>query len=347
MRRAMIHPLTSVRFFAALAVVIFHYNRKLEIFPGDIANFGYEAVTFFFILSGFILTYTHGERVGMNVSISKFALSRFARIYPAYILALCIALPFSIKSASAGMALVPAMVQAWWPMASLLWNSPAWSLSNEMFFYAVYPAIWWTICRLPQPMVLLSAAMAVIAALVLKANTGFSHDFSAYFPVLNLPQFLLGVALGKQFIERGRFAYSNALLGVSTLSLGFVIFDRAPAGWDSAALCIIFGVMIYSLAGVEGLSKTVLSTKALVALGESSYAIYILHVPIWQWWDRVFRVQANILMSPHLDFATYLSFTILVSMLTTSLFERPARKWLTRAFNRERASEDLKPVVAS
>jgi peptidoglycan/LPS O-acetylase OafA/YrhL len=85
MGRPNILPLTSFRFIAALMVVIFHYDRKLELFPAGLASFGYEAVTFFFILSGFILTYTHGRDDGLNVSIQQFARSRLVRIVPAYV----------------------------------------------------------------------------------------------------------------------------------------------------------------------------------------------------------------------------------------------------------------------
>ena len=51
--------LTSLRFFAAIFVVIFHYNLPHPIFPRWLSDFGYEPVTFFFILSGFILTYAN------------------------------------------------------------------------------------------------------------------------------------------------------------------------------------------------------------------------------------------------------------------------------------------------
>lgn len=52
-----IPALTSLRFFAAALVVIFHYPGKQDVFPQLFWRFGYEAVTFFFVLSGFILTY--------------------------------------------------------------------------------------------------------------------------------------------------------------------------------------------------------------------------------------------------------------------------------------------------
>jgi len=81
--------LTSLRFFAALEVVLFHYCIVHPDFPHWLANIGYDAVTFFFVLSGFILTYAHGPiPSGADTSFQKFALTRLARIYPAYFLGL-------------------------------------------------------------------------------------------------------------------------------------------------------------------------------------------------------------------------------------------------------------------
>ena len=98
LRRPNIPALTTLRFFAALLVVIFHYNLTAPIFPFALAHFGYQAVTFFFILSGFILTYTHGTSVGLNVSLREFFAARIAQISPAYYLALILALPFFVRS---------------------------------------------------------------------------------------------------------------------------------------------------------------------------------------------------------------------------------------------------------
>ena len=82
-------PLTSLRFFAASGVVIFHYNLTSPVFPKVVASFGYEAVTFFFVLSGFILAYAHGiPGAGMNVSAKQFFIARFVRIWPVYALSI-------------------------------------------------------------------------------------------------------------------------------------------------------------------------------------------------------------------------------------------------------------------
>ena len=94
--RPRLHALTTLRFFAALHVVLFHM-RVIGILPGgpwwfhNFASIGFVGVNFFFVLSGFILVYTYD---GPDLNVRKFWWARFARIYPAYILSLVVAAPF-------------------------------------------------------------------------------------------------------------------------------------------------------------------------------------------------------------------------------------------------------------
>jgi len=340
--RPIIKPLTSARFFAALLVVIFHYDKKLLIFPAGLADFGYEAVTFFFILSGFVLTYTHGGDDGLNVSVSQFARSRLLRIAPSYFLALIVAAPFVVAAAlKAGHldvenTLVPLMLQSWWPPAALLWNSPAWSLSNEIFFYALYPAIWWAWSRLDSIISLTMACALVLAvATIRSACPDISpawHNFAAYFPLLNLPQFVLGVTLGKLFLSKGPTASSNSIFLASISALILVICFKVTQPWlsNNIILCAVFGAMIYAVGGLKSISLAIFSMRWLVVLGEASYAIYILHVPIWTWWDRVARVLLDLNLPPTLDFSLYLGCVLSISVIAMAYFERPMRGWLRR-----------------
>jgi peptidoglycan/LPS O-acetylase OafA/YrhL len=200
--------LTISRFFAAALVVIFHYPNKLAIFPASISNFGYEAVTFFFILSGFILTYNHATSAGLNLPLGAFLRARLARIVPAYWLALLIAAPFTLagvlrSGVDFDLGLVPLMLQSWKPHASLLWNPPAWSLSNEMFFYAIYPITWTIWLRLEwKKSIAISWALIVLAD-VARWLLVSDSDLAAYFPLLNLPQFLLGISLCQLYFKLG------------------------------------------------------------------------------------------------------------------------------------------------
>jgi peptidoglycan/LPS O-acetylase OafA/YrhL len=340
---SIIKPLTSARFFAALFVVIFHYDKKLMLFPIGLASFGYEAVAFFFILSGFILTYTHAKANRLNVSPTEFLRLRLFRIMPAYVLALCIALPFVLTSVlkqgfSLQLLLVPPMLQSWWPPAALLWNGPAWSLSNEVFFYTIYPMVW-VVC-IQVGISAFGAMAAGLVALICAArflvspDTEFWHSFYAYFPLLNLPQFVLGIALARLWFRFGQLPRAWSVLCLSAVALSGIIYLKPTSPWlaNDVILCAIFGAIIYSLASLQPDERisSFLSAKPLLILGEASYAIYILHVPIWVWWDRIVRVSLGLNLPAKVDFTAYFCTMILVSLAASLFFERPLRIKLKR-----------------
>ena len=93
--------LTSLRFFAAFLVVLFHLqSMQITLGPAwfrELSSIGYVGVSFFFVLSGFILVYTCQ---GKSVNVMKFWRTRFARIYPAYVFSLLLMAPWFFYAAT-------------------------------------------------------------------------------------------------------------------------------------------------------------------------------------------------------------------------------------------------------
>src|ERR1700730_4836981 len=166
--------LTSIRFFAALAVVLSHFTalgllstpvRWIQFIDG-----GRPAVSLFFVLSGFILTLTYRDALG-NGGIKRFYVARFARIYPALALSAALAMPVTIYLLSTddgslmhqwyalkhkdylalGVSLFCQLLllTARFPCASINqpWNGPTWSLSCEALFYSLFPLLLSKIAR--------------------------------------------------------------------------------------------------------------------------------------------------------------------------------------------------------
>src|SRR5215469_17881949 len=153
--RLRLPAVTALRFFAAFHVALFHMNEMGAItsphWLKTFAGIGYVGVSFFFVLSGFILVYTYA---GRNIGLGEFYQTRFARIYPAYLFSLVLTFPFFYFGAlkmhvpffyfaerhfTWASALVLLLLQSWVPQAALSWNAVAWSLSVEAFFYAIFP----------------------------------------------------------------------------------------------------------------------------------------------------------------------------------------------------------------
>ena len=156
--RQELSALTGLRYAAAIWVVLFHVapiqGESVARPIRDFIGVGYLAVSLFFVLSGFVLSYSYLDGVGsMRGDRRSFWISRVARIYPAYLLSfvLCLPLyvaakaptgtPISVTLRVCGVsALYLTLMQAWTPWTAFILNFPAWSLSDEAFFYFCFPS---------------------------------------------------------------------------------------------------------------------------------------------------------------------------------------------------------------
>lgn len=339
--RPSLSVLTSLRFFAAAAVVVFHVivGRSGDVVPihgffANLASGGYAAVTFFFILSGFILTYAHAgdsERDGLDLKARTFWKLRFARILPAYILGLVLALPIVIEFVRVmppfervvGPVLVASLLQAWYPRLSEIWNYPGWSLSVEALFYVSFPWLFVAFSYWPrQRLFLVAYALVVISAIARDAL--LPDTLATHFPLLHLPVFIFGMALGRQFVFSRRMSpLLHAVAFVAGLGIVAVVFgsESLPA-WtrNDAVLVPAFSLIIYGGTRPSG-AMNLLCLPAAVLLGEASYSIYIFHVPLRVLWDMLglsFPLWWNL--------ALYFGVLVAFSILSFRCFETPLRK---------------------
>jgi peptidoglycan/LPS O-acetylase OafA/YrhL len=352
--RSQLRSLTSLRFFAAMVVVFFHCGRELQ-FPawtGDFFQNGYEAVSFFFVLSGFILTYVYASDPNPHVSRRKFWAARIARICPVYYLALLIDLPrllysvfsvgntgrprFALAAVSA-----PLFLQSWIPSAEDVWNGPAWSLSVEAFFYLLFPFIIGPLRRCRPGLLLIASLAAVVItgsvrAILSDPGSSFPptlETISHFSPLLHLPQFLLGIAMAGLFLERPVLSHRRAeALLILTTMLVITIFwlrSRLPALLVSdAVLAPLYAALIYAAAQSVGPVSNALSRQILVWFGEISYGVYILHVPLFFLWMRA--AERILHLSPVVAVWTFIALLLVLCSAVYHFLERPARLALGR-----------------
>jgi peptidoglycan/LPS O-acetylase OafA/YrhL len=372
-RAAPIHPLTSLRFVAAILVVLYHsYTMFLpsKPFPAIVdqtIGVGFIGVSFFFVLSGFILAYNYmgapDVPVGPRVEPRTFFVARFARIYPLYLLALLVHAPFVIAhrfdhDPSAALALAKivvsfgvnaALVQAWVPSFGGGWNSPGWSLSDEAFFYALFPfaapLLWRSRRRDLTLAVLCYAATWSMAAILLAAWPGSSSHVDDVFelmtlPLLRLPEFLLGIVLAR--IHFRAFDFRPGLLrspgvlllaGTLLLALGIAEHERiSPMMLQIGILPPAFALIISGSRAHGGRTRDLFSRRSFVVLGEASYGVYILHVPLIYWFAyavtpmQLDGVPKAFAVDQPLHYAAYLIALIGLSVLSMRYFEDPIRR---------------------
>lgn len=359
--------LTSLRFFAASEVVLYHATFSWKGVAGTdnflraLVSAGYEVVTFFFVLSGFILTYVYAGRhdlpEGGRLDTRRFLRFRFARLAPAYYLALLLAVPIVARDVTSGhlsgpatvvgLAAVLLFVQAWWPAFASLWNVPAWSLSVEFFFYTLFPRLVGPSARLP-PLALLVATYALDLAVLLflrSLGQARAEAYFSFFPLVHLPQFLFGMALGRCFLSgpalSDRASAALLIAGAVWVVLTFGLAPRLP-WWASsnAALAIPFGMVVFGGARARSVLPW-LAAPPLVLLGEASYAIYILHHALRHWWNYLSRDVLGVVLSPRLDLVLFFATVCGISVLSFLYFEMPLRRLLLA--RRAQPAQALRP----
>jgi peptidoglycan/LPS O-acetylase OafA/YrhL len=235
--------LTSIRFFAALWVVLYHLAPNWDLLRnvGPIVYVGYSAVTLFFVLSGFILSYNY---LSSDYRPQEFWVARAARVLPVYFAALIVSIPvFLHQCLKQGIPFVPAafypvvMVQAWIPKVALLWNGPGWSLSCEAFFYLLFPLILAPMARLFRRTFAGTFAAVWILGIVPSLIYAFVRpeglvDFESHAtllsvikfnPILRLPEFILGIGIGACYVDGKRFSNPVATAVLSVIGLVVLI----------------------------------------------------------------------------------------------------------------------------
>ena len=149
-RSAFLNPLTSLRFFAALFIFFLHASNHSLFPPAIIRHFDFsKAVSFFFVLSGFILTYSYYNKTFSVINFYRLRLSRVWPITFISLLLVCIFLPASIylpsQNSSVPIVLVflvhTLCLQSLIPIPSFYfgYNAVAWSISTELCFYVIFP----------------------------------------------------------------------------------------------------------------------------------------------------------------------------------------------------------------
>lgn len=327
--------LTGLRFFLALWVVFHHLTgpgMMLASYANGLVRGGYLAVTTFFVLSGFVLTRGYASIDWTVQSLKRYAAARFARIYPVYLLSLAAVAPFIAADPTPGKPFYLAMhlplLQGWLGPIPVSWNTPAWSLSCEMFFYAVFPL---ALALLPKPKwtgTLLLAAVATCLTRILW-RAGVSDGVK---PLIHLSDFLMGIAAAgiyELLLRGGRQAPKGwwLYMPAGVLALGMIANpELLPAPLDiTSTLRPLNALGLIGLALGGGTVARLLATPICEFLGKSSYALYILHVPLLWWYLRAVRQP-----SPWV----YLAAAIGLSALVYRFIEEPAnrrlRGWLTR-----------------
>ena len=356
---APLKALTGLRCFAAINIVLFHFSDpKWFGFLAPVVNAGFISVSYFILLSGFVLAYNYQERARNGELDRKlFWEARFTRIYPIYFLSLLLSLNLLSGEYQThthamfwtGVVLTPLLLQGFVPAIATFLNTPAWTMSAEAAYYVIFPwvAKWKRPERIAPHLMKMAGVWAlglVPGALYIAFNPdGIAHTdrwsygpwLSAlkYTPYSHVFGFVFGVMLADldRMIERA--ARVRLWLGIfgfggiyALLSLGSLL--PYPIMHDGL-LMPLFGCIVLGLAGENPLARA-LGVRPLVFVGEASYCLYLLHFNLWNMIHGSHVLEATGLIR----FDPWISYFLLIALSIFALYfiEKPAqrklREWL-------------------
>ncbi|MCC2956055.1 acyltransferase [Massilia sp. IC2-477] len=344
--------LTSLRFVAAIMVVLSHLtfleksgNGTVSWIQSNIFKEGYIGVTFFFVLSGFILAHSYDCRFKAKaITKWQFLRARIARIVPLHVLTfvvgICIILQVSdsiwishfIAVSTANLTLIHSFVP------DLQWyfsvNSPSWSISVEMFFYILFPLL---ITLRTRYLLIFGIGIAALKFGLLIWPQTSTHFIQYVFPPLRLADFVLGIVAYR--LSQCYQAYLKARVReLQTGSVIFLVLTIISSYMFSQAvrydlyyvipMCLI--VVAFSLQ-VSSPWKW-LENKRFLLLGEASFALYMVHYLVILTGEYVRSSLFGEGSSSYAEISavTYVVASIAISIILHSYFELPAKNVVLR-----------------
>lgn len=368
--------LDSLRGLMALWVYLTHFMFLLGVGKSGIAGLisnGSMAVSVFMILSGFAIA---TSLLATPQTYGQYMARRFFRIYPIYLVGLLLGLvtswtyPDLLQSlgwaAASDITRIAARTegesQAFLPHllghltlmhgaipdnllygSGLSFNGPAWSLSLEMQFYIAAPLLL-MLLKEPARRPLAFGGVVFLAFVGKQLFTPYFPQVPSFLPIA-LIYFLLGMLTAlylPKLAERPQISLAlGAVLILLAARSGQILFALPLAVWVGT-------ILICSLQGWPMLVRLrkLMAWRPFVAMGESSYGFYILHLPVMIGWGAVLEDQgwgsSRALFA--LGLLPTLPITLMAAHYSYRYFEAPINAWAKRRFRGAKLPPALTPV---
>lgn len=371
--------LTGIRFFAIFHIFLFHlwvlYDLEkspetanlmsgMSVLPDGLITYlsnGWMSTSFFFLLSGFILSYLYwGQDGALTTPKKRFWIMRAARLYPMHIIILLITFAIvngyvfsqgnSVLDAVAGGLATLTLVQSWYPPFVSMWSWPTWTLSALVFLYLAFPWLMPRLAKLSRRrMIQLLIALPFISLIPTCVYAVFFPSgsepiqnwqiFIGSTPIFWLSHFIAGMLMTKIF-------------GITRYNLDFKVAKPTWFAWGDVALLAVIGiacipnieepfkyffrhglmmplyiVIIIDLAKGRGVAARLFSLPGTGFLGETGFSIFI--------WQNLVMVACWIAISINPELGDYQLIyacvgIIILSIISTYGIEKPIARWIRR-----------------
>lgn len=297
----MIKSLQSLRLVFVLMVFFSHFSWG----GSPYFSFGGECgVSFFFILSGFVLSIGYGEKIdNHSFSLKHFLLKQLSKFYPLHILllsafiALDVARGYGVDVVKLLLSIF--LLQSWVPDNgyNYAYNGVAWFLSDVMFFYICFPLLYKTIMRASTKMLAAMSAVgaALYAGVIYIVPSNLINTLVYVFPPVRMVDFIIGIVIYRLYVSQattvfrrwtnGRRSLAKAtlveLFAVIIIVLAYIVHGNTPAQINTTVVFIpVLPTVIYLFAVTDssnGLVTHLLHSKKLIGGGKLSLEFYLTH----------------------------------------------------------------------
>lgn len=348
----MIKNLQALRFVFIMLVVMSHIIGKSFDFGGECG------VSFFFMLSGFILSYAYGKKVQERTfDHSWFIQKQLSKFYPLHVLLFLIMIVldarlgrfFSWDKLLANLLLL----QSWVPSDDFYFvgNGLSWFLSDLMFFYIMFPMAFRLLVNVSSQRLLLG----IVVILALYVGLAVSIPVSLINPLLyaapwtRLLDFSIGILLFRLYASADSVTFrawisrrSSAVLTFMELVLffaiagSFFVYEQSSLRFRCVALfwLVLPAVLFFFVAsdGHTGKVTKILHSAPMQWLGSISMEIYLTHYVFMRCLYSVltpFGIDEEARLSPLILVLT-VGLIIVVSYLTQRYFVKPISSRLVK-----------------
>ena len=346
----MIQSLTSLRFLFILLIVLFHIVGEHFEFGGDCG------VTFFLMLSGFVLSYAYGQRVlDGHFRTFSFMKKQLTKFYPLHLLMLVVMvlLDARLERYYEWYQLLPSvlLIQSWFPFDAIIHvaNASSWFLCALMFAYAVFPFVFRFLNRMSPKylMVTIAAVLVAYGWVIFVVPLHQLNNIVCLFPLLRVLDFCIGILVFRLCVSPLGMAFGKHLQTwpawqvtlLELMPLVLVVLMFPVYGIISPRLrCVsMFWLVLPFLLLVfvktdklRGWITWLLHRPLMLWLGGISMEIYLTHWPVM----RVFNSLLHSLgQYDRLPTACVLLFTLIAIVLAAYAFQccfvRPVQRKLS------------------
>jgi peptidoglycan/LPS O-acetylase OafA/YrhL len=305
-----ISNLESLRGFAALTVAMFHFQIGTLLTNNSFVDHGDQAVSFFFVLSGFVIAENYFEKLNNFSHVLKFQIKRFWRLYPVHLFVLVLYVFVELaklyfieysdikpteKAFDDDQSLI-SFIKSIFLFQNILdnefvWNRPAWSISVEFYTYLLFALLIVLFKKNSIFIFILITGYFYLSDIItinILINSNINLNFLGSHFKTCINAFSLGVVINYIYQKSKNIRINEIFCWISLLAVILIMSNyRTTLGSlqignkfiNTQILYSSFGILIIltSLVKNDSYYSKILNFKFFQFLGKISYSFYMIH----------------------------------------------------------------------